>query len=191
MEILGQWLHLWTAPRDRYVPPPPVRKLLIWGVVGLVVAGVVIVVGASLIDRGKEEGATRDARAIAQLVARETARLRVDQAPHAGRAAGRAPSRAGLIGDIERAITADARSRYRHRLLSAPVKRTSCIPFVRPAVPNPPQPPANASEGKYECLAETAEVGGPGGAPTGFPFGARVDFRHSSWVCCKINPRLG
>jgi hypothetical protein len=143
IEILGAWLHVWTPPRDRYVPPPPVRRILIWSAIGLAVAAVVIAVAAS------------------------------------------------LISSLEHAITADAQGRYRRGLLSTRVKSTSCVPFVRPAVPNPPQPLADAREGKYECLGETAEVGGPGGARTGFPFWARVDFRHASWVYCKINRQLG
>jgi hypothetical protein len=192
-EILGQWLGLWTAPRDRYVPPPPVRKLVVWGGLAVAVAAVAVVIAANLVEDAKERRDARAARAQAALVARETARLRVDQAPRTGRASGH-PSRAVLIGDLEHAIAADAASRHRRGLLPVGVESTSCAPFVRPAVPNPPQPPAGAREGKYECLALTGQVGGTSrsvGARVGYPFWARLDFRRSSWVYCKVNRRPG
>ena len=54
------------------------------------------------------------------------------------------------------------------------------------------QPPGTAT--KFECLGVTAFV--PRSAATkagdfGFPFWARVDFRHRTAVWCKVNPRPG
>ena len=34
LEIVGVWLHVWTAPRDVEIPPVPWRKLAIWTGVG-------------------------------------------------------------------------------------------------------------------------------------------------------------
>ena len=193
VETLGHWLGLWTAPRDRYVPPPPKGKLVLGGVLALLVAGGAIAVAAHFIDRSKHLAAERRAREHAALVAHEKARLRVDQAPRTGHAS-RGASRAVLIGDLEHAITADAATRSRRGLIPDRIESVSCAPFVRPAVANPAQPPPGARTGKYECIAITGQAGGTArsvGARVGFPFWARVDFRRSSWVYCKVNRRPG
>ena len=193
LESLGHWLGLWTAPRDRYVPPPPTRKLVVGGSLALLAIGAAIAVTAHFIDQSKQRAAERRAREQAALVARETARLRVDQAPHTGRAP-RGASRAVLIGDLEHAITSDAAVRFRRRLLPDRIESVSCAPFVRPAVANPPQPPPGARTGRYECVGITGQAGGTAhsvGAEVGYPFWARVDFRGSSWVYCKVNRRPG
>ena len=193
LETVGHWLGLWTAPRDTYVPPPPTGKLVLGGLATLLLLGAAIAVAAHFIDRAKDRAVERRAREQAALVAHEKARLRVDQAPHTGRAPGSA-SRTVLIGDLEHAITADAAGRFRHRLLPNRVESVSCAPFVRPAVANPPQPPPGARTGKYECVAITGEAGGTAhsvGATVGYPFWARVDFRAKSWIYCKVNRRPG
>lgn len=203
-ETLGAWLRVWTPPRDTYVPPVPSRRRL---ATVAVAAGVPLAIAAALaigaIDRGKARGAAHDRRVQAALVARERARLGLDQAPHRGsgrplpRAAPTArllAARAALVGDLERSITADTLLRFRHGTLSRRVLSTSCMPFVRPSVPNPPQPPPGAREGKYECLAETGSlrVGTPQeSVVTGYPVWARVDFRSSRFVWCKVNRRPG
>lgn len=203
-ETLGAWLRLWTPPRDTYVPPrPPGRRLaLIALAVGVPLAAAVIV-GFAAIDRGKEQGAARDRHAEAAIVARETARLRVDQAPHHARGAalplGAPPARlraarTQLIVYLQNRITADALARYRAHRLDRHVVSTDCYPFVRPAVVNPPQPPLTAREGRYECIAVTGSLGPPtsrASAVTGYPFWARVDFRNSKLVWCKTNRRPG
>ena len=193
VETVGQWLGLWTAPRDRYVPPPPTRKLVLGGLLTLLLAGAAIAVAAHFIDRSKDRAAERRAREQAALVAHEKARLRVDQAPHTGRAS-RGASRTVLIGALEHAITADGATRFRRGLLPDRIESVSCKPFVRPAVANPPQPPPGARTGRYECVAITGQAGGTAhsvGAEVGYPFWARVDFRSSSWVYCKVNRRPG
>jgi hypothetical protein len=202
-EIVGEWLGLWTAPRDRYVPPPPVRKLIIGAILVVVALAVVIILAAGPIESGKEKGASQARREQAAIVARERARIRADQAPHRGHGRplpfGAAPAklsaaRAALVGQLEQAITSDARARFRRHTLDASVQQTSCMPFVRPSVPNPPQPPLSAREGKYECVGVTGEVKGDSqtiGATVGYPFWARVDFRRSTWVYCKVNRRPG
>jgi hypothetical protein len=202
-EVVGEWLGIWTAPRDRYVPPPPVRKLVIGGVLVVLALGAIVIAAIGPIESGKEKGAAARQRQEAAVLARERARLRVDQAPHRGRSRplpfGASPAkltaaRNALIGQLETAITADARNRFRRHTLESPVTATSCVPFVRPSVPNPPQPPLSAREGKYECTGVTGQIRGGKdtiGATVGYPFWARVDFRHSSWVYCKINRRAG
>src|SRR5215212_9837933 len=106
LEIVGHWLGIWTAPRDRYVPPPPMRKIVLGGLLTLLVAGAAIAMAAHFIDRSNDRAAERRAREHAVFVTREKARLRVEQAPRTGHAA-RGASRAVLIGDLERAIRAD------------------------------------------------------------------------------------
>ena len=38
LEIVGVWLHVWTAPRDVVIPPVPWRKLLLWGGAGMAIS---------------------------------------------------------------------------------------------------------------------------------------------------------
>ena len=193
IESLGHWLGLWTAPRDRYVPPPPTKKLFLGGLATLLVVGAAVALVAHFIDQSKERAAKRRAREQAALVAREKARLRVDQAPRTGRAP-RGASRAVLIGELEHAITADAAARFHRGLIPDRIESVACEPFVRPAVPHPPQPPPGARTGKYECIGVTGQAGGTArsvGAQVGYPFWARVDFRANSWIYCKVNRRPG
>jgi hypothetical protein len=204
LETLGAWLHVWTPPRDCYVPPPPSgRRFVITAVALAVSLAAVLAVAVALIERGKERGATTRQRAQAAFAASERARLRVDQAPHDGRGPavplGAAPARvlaarARLLNAMQRSVTADMQSRVRRHLLDSRVSTTLCQPFVRPSVPNPPQPPPAARTAAYECTAVTGALDTGfrrASVVTGYPVWARVDFRSSRYVWCKINRRPG
>jgi hypothetical protein len=187
-EIVGSWLRVWTPRRDVYIPPVPRFRIAL---------GVVLLVGgiagtAVLVKRGKELGRERDRREEAAHVAVLRAQIAREQLPRHARVVGH--SHLEVKRALERAITADSRLRFAHHALDARVKRTSCIPFARPGLAQPPEPPPGAAGGKYECLGVTATV--PGTLDTragefGFPFWARVDFRHHTAVWCKVNPRPG
>ena len=197
-EIVGAWLHIWTPPRECYVPPVPVRRLLAAAV--LVVA--VIVAGVVKIGDWKQESRERERQATIASGERYRARLAREQAPRRLRVANTAAAgvsqddlprrRSRLLRALERAITADAHARHRRGLLSVRVESTECKPYVRPPVERPPEPPLTAARARYECLGVTSRiratsVNEPGSL--GYPFWARVDFRRGRAVWCKVNPR--
>ena len=189
-EIVGSWLRVWTPRRDVYVPPVPVFRLVL--AVALLVAA--IVVTAVLVDNGKEAGRERDRREEAAAVAQVRAGIAREQVPRRARLGAPAGNRVRTQHALEAAITRDSQQRFASHALDARVTHTKCIPFVRPTVQHPPQPPPGARSGKYECLGVTRSVGptpGTRGGDFGFPFWARVDFRHGTAVWCKVNPRPG
>jgi hypothetical protein len=189
-EILGSWLRVWTPRRDVYIPPVPVFRILL----GLVLLVGAIVVTTVLVENGKEAGRERDRREEGAAVARIRARVAREQVPRSARLGDPAQSHVRTQHALEAAITRDSQERFAHRALDNRVTHTTCIPFLRPTVPHPPQPPPGATSGKYECLGVTTSVGptpGTRGGDFGYPFWARVDFRHGTAVWCKINPRPG
>jgi hypothetical protein len=188
LELVGAWLHVWTPPKGVEVPPVPVRRLLLWGLVAAVVLGGAAALIVPAVDKGKREGAAERERAHEAFVAREEARLAKDQTPHSGRSsthpATDARTRALVLGDLRAAITSDARSRASAGTLDGPISRTTCDPV--PSL-------VGAARGVYRCLAVTDSDNSVKGYPllTGYPFVANVDFKHGSFVWCKINPRPG
>jgi hypothetical protein len=122
LEIVGVWLHVWTAPRDVEVPPIPWRKLAIWTGVSAVVLAVALAIMIPRINEGKAERA--HAAAVEQARARAVNRERVIklQQPRTGGFASLKPAksagpaeeitaRAKLVASVETAITADAQKR--------------------------------------------------------------------------------
>ena len=199
-EIVGAWLGLWTPRRDTYVPPVPKLRLL------LAATTLIVVIGgtALLVARGKDRGRERDRREAAAGVTRIRAQLAREQLPRRARfpaaATAGAPSaelalrRRRVERALENAIIADSQARFRRHVLDSPVLKATCVPFVRPTQPHPPEPPLRAASGGYECLGVTRVIGptpGTRGGEFGYPFWARVDFRHGSAVWCKVNPRPG
>src|SRR5215213_7870750 len=63
LEILGVWLHVWTAPRDVEIPPIPWRRLAIWTGIGAVAVGIALAIMIPRINDGKAE---RNANAAAE-----------------------------------------------------------------------------------------------------------------------------
>jgi hypothetical protein len=200
VEIVGAWLGIWTPRRDSYIPPVPKLRILL-AVAALTVA---IAGTAVLVNRGKERGAERDRREAAVAVARIRAQSAREQLPRrasfpgtatAGAATGELQARRNRIEHaLEGAIVTDSQARFRHHALDSPVLSATCVPFVRPSLAHPPEPPLTAASGRYECLGVTNVIGptpGTRGGEFGFPFWARVDFRHGSAVWCKVNPRPG
>src|SRR3954466_3646642 len=127
-EILGAWLHVWTPHRDAEVPPVPMRRILIWTGVGLVVLAGAAAVIVPAIQDAKRRGDARDARAAAAREARARRAVELAQRPRQGHA--RRPRDVGRLGDAqqlrlrsallrtsEAAVLADARRRGRGRAL--------------------------------------------------------------------------
>jgi hypothetical protein len=151
-----------------------------------------------LIASGKREGAAEERRADAVAKARAERRLRADQAPRRDRAAHapRAPEgarQAAITAALERAITADARARYRAGTLPGPaVKSTVCradstqVADLQPAA-------RRAGGAVLACLAATSVSTRPDGArfAIGFEFVAAANWRRATFTWCKTNPPPG
>jgi hypothetical protein len=189
-EIVGAWLGVWTPRRDVYIPPVPAKRLAL---AAALLIGVVVGT-AVLVERGKELGKERDRRTEAAQLAQIRAQIARDQIARHATFGAAARTRPGIERSLERAITADSQLRFRRGVLDARVTHTTCIPFVRPTLAHPPEPPPGAASGKYECLGVTSSIGPTlrtRGGDFGFPFWARVDYRHRNAVWCKVNPRPG
>ena len=81
LEIIGAWLHIWTPPRDAYVPPIPWRKLAIGAGIGAVVLGAVLAVMVPRINEGKESRAAIERAKDERNAARNRARINHVQRP--------------------------------------------------------------------------------------------------------------
>jgi hypothetical protein len=184
-ETVGAWTHLWTPPKGLQVPPIPWRKLALGTLLGLVFVGIGLALLVPPLDQGKREGAAREARKQAALVAAEAARLRVDQRLH--RAAPPGATGTALVSALEGAITADANERVRTHAIQGPILRTVCERAGKSVVIRP-------GTWVYKCTAMTTDFR-PGQAgvsfATGYPFVATIDFRRHTLAWCKTNPQPG
>ena len=138
LEIVGVWLHVWTAPRDVVIPPVPWRKLAIGTGVAVVVIGVALAVMIPRINEGKENRAA--AAAAEQARAQKANRERIIrlQQPRTGsvadaqarrRRAARPsawPRATGSSPSVETAITADAKARGAKGEMSKVQGPTTC-----------------------------------------------------------------
>jgi hypothetical protein len=181
-EIVGAWLHIWTAPKGVEVPPVPVRKLL-FAAIG---AAVLVAIAAALVipplERGKQAGAARDARESAAALRAEIARLRVDQRPRSLQVAAGKP----LVGALEAAITADAVRRAAQHTITGPVLGTKCEA-------SPSYDSVYPGSRVYKCFVKTS-TGHQGVLQgdrfgTGYPFIATIYVAQRKLVWCKENPR--
>jgi type II secretory pathway pseudopilin PulG len=186
-EILGAWLHVWTAPKGLEVPPVPWRKVALWSVA----AAIVIAVAAALIipplNEGKRTGAAERAREQAAALAVERARLRADQKIHTLQVtpAQGAPVEKALVAALETAITADAKARAKRGTIQGPVLRTKCEAAGEAVIQFP-------DSRVYKCFVKTATgLRGQGGAVlgTGYPFVATVYTKAGKVTWCKENPQ--
>ena len=165
---------------DRYEPLPPVTRLpaLVWSrmgrgaraLAGLAGLGVVVAVVllAPRISETKSENDARDRREEAELRARQIRELRELQRPRRGTSAAADPR-----PDLERLITADARSRPG----ASRILRTDCRSI-------------RGGAGRFSCTAVTSDL--PGGRVSrsgsiGFPYRALVKGRRLTW--CRIAGR--
>jgi hypothetical protein len=187
-----------------YFDKPPrlsvgVRRALI-AVAALAVVGFAVWLVPRLVDfRHHSDAQVRASRAA--LVARERARLIAEQRPHHGsavalRPAAHAPAsdrlraRRSLVGYVEASITADARARIAHGLLSGkPPSHTSCGPLVRNQITRDEED-LTKPVGRYSCVAVVRDAvqHGKRVGLFGIPFVAAVDFKRFTYVWCKDNP---
>jgi hypothetical protein len=167
---------------DRYQPLPPVTRLpaLIWSRMGpvlrvlaiLAALGVVtaVVLRAPQIAETKSENEARDRREAAAAQARRIRAVQELQRPRSATFTAADPTR-----DLERLITADARSRPDAKR----VLRTDCEAI-------------RGGAGRFSCTAVTSDL--PGGkvsraGSVGFPFRALVRGNRLTW--CRISGQPG
>jgi type II secretory pathway pseudopilin PulG len=191
LEIIGVWLHVWTAPRDVVIPPIPWRKLAIGAGVAVVVIGIALAVMIPRINEGKD---TRAAAAAAQQARAQRAnRARVIrlQQPRTGSLADLKPAagastverlaaRDKLVAGVETAITADAKVRGAAGEMSKVQGPTTCERAAGA--------PAAGEVGVFDCytvVRKVPKVATNVAGSIGYPFRAVVDFGDFSYAFCR------
>jgi hypothetical protein len=185
LEIVGVWLHLWTAPRDVEVPPIPWRKLAIWGAAGAVVLGIALAVMIPRINEGKSERAA--AAAAEQARAQKANRERVIklQTPRTGEFASLKPARdasarAQMLTSVESAITADARKRAATGEISKVQGPTTCTRAAGT--------PATGPIGVFDCytvVRKVPKVKTNVAGSIGYPFRAVLHYDTATYAFCR------
>lgn len=201
-------------PPDRYEPMPGVGQLPGWlwrklGRRGRLLAGLLVLAGVAVsiplalnIDSSKDERSRAEQRERAQSREQRLAALRAEQQPRFGRsdaiepagagAQARLAGRAASMDVLAGAILADARRRVRAGKLEGPVRRVECEPFPRSVGGRGAEADLRRAQGRYYCVAVTAEFGrsrGSAGGALGHPYRARVDFESGRFGYCKISGR--
>ena len=190
-EIIGAWLHIWTPPRDTYVPPIPWRKLAIGAGIAAVVIGAALAVMVPRINEGKESRAAIERAKDERAAAKNRARINHVQRPQRGEAADLLPAagadptaqeaaRADLLKHIEGVIMADARERSASGELRAIEGPTTCEHTRgRPTIP----------VGVYDCftVAKSFKSGkNTRAGMAGYPWRVVVDFRVFAYTWCRV-----
>jgi hypothetical protein len=191
-EKLGAWLGIWTPPRDAVLPPPPSRRTIaIAAFVAVALAAGAAALVVPPIQRGKaQRAAAAKRRHDAAQVARRR-RLAAEGRLHRGN--GRRPggrltpsaqlrARRALVGDLERAITRDARARVRAGRLEGPVLATECE--INPPSRRPVERDLDARGSDYDCLVVTRRDP-DGHFSVGYTFDATVDYRRFEFTWRK------
>jgi branched-chain amino acid transport system permease protein len=181
IETLGAWLHLWTPPRDREVPPVPWRAVAVRGGAVLVAAGLAIGLGAPRIQDSKEQDSARERREAVANAAAFRARQISEQAPRRGALPG--GGRRAAVALVEARIGADARARFDPRYRAAVCE------------PAPGEEPG-ARRLAYDCFSALREIVGAGAqagarGQLGLPYRAVIDHRRRRYAFCKTNPPPG
>jgi hypothetical protein len=191
LEILGVWLHVWTAPRDVDIPPIPWRKLAIWGGAAAVVIGIALAVMIPRINEGKSERAAQSA--AEQARARKANRERVIrlQQPRTGEFASLKPgrgasdaeiatARAQMVTSIESAITADAQRRASSGEISKVQGPTTC----ERAAGTPETGPIGVFD-CYTVVRHVPKVKTNVAGSIGYPFRAVVNYDAATYAFCR------
>ena len=191
LEIVGVWLHIWTAPRDVEIPPIPWRKLALWTGVGAVVLGIALAIAIPRINEGIDK---RNAQAAAEQARSQKAnRLRVIklQQPRTGEFASLKPAasaspfkvdaaRKQLVAGVEAAITADAVKRAATGEISKVRGPTTCTPS--------PGTPTTGPKGVFDCYTVVRlvpKVKTNVAGSIGYPFRAVVNYSNFTYVFCR------
>jgi hypothetical protein len=192
-EIVGAWLHLWTAPREVEVPPVPWRALGIGAAVIAVLAVLVVTVGIPAVNDDNRSAAERERAADDARLQARLRRLNAEQRPHRSAAdpAASVEERRALVTTLEGSILDDARARVREGALKSPVRRVDCLPGLRSGSGGVvPEDVLSRTRAGYNCTAVTSDIKGTTGS-VGYPFAAVIDFGSGRMVWCKTNPPPG
>ena len=190
-EIVGVWLHVWTAPRDVEVPPIPWRKLALWTGVGAVVLGIVLAIMIPRINEGKSERAASAAAEQARVRALNRERVIKLQQPRTGEFASLKPAknagpaaevaaRAQLVAGVETAITADAQKRAAAGEISKVQGPTTCSPTAGG--------PTSGPLGVFDCytvVRKVPKVETNVAGSIGYPFRAVVNYSTFTYTFCR------
>jgi hypothetical protein len=199
-DTLAVWLHLYTKPQGVYVPPVPVRKIVIGVAAALAVLGAVALLVVPAIDRSKDRARRRDTAAEAAAARRHRLRILADQrarvviAPSPARADRRSiAARRALLDRATRRIAADARARAKTGRLKGPIQRVRCSPLPAGTTVHPERRP-DLRFGSYACVAVTdviapSRLNTP--AAVGYPFRLAVDFGAPRFGWCMVDPPPG
>ncbi|HEY6891923.1 MAG TPA: hypothetical protein VI300_29245 [Solirubrobacter sp.] len=191
LEIVGVWLHVWTAPRDVEIPPVPWRKLALWTGVGAVVLGIALAIMIPRINHGIAE---RNAKAAAeQAQARKLNRERVIklQQPRTGEFAALKPAagasalevdgaRQKLVTSVESAITADAQKRAATGEISKVEGPTTCTHSAGT--------PTTGPVGVFDCytiVRHVPKVQTNVAGSIGYPFRAVLHYSTFTYAFCR------
>ena len=191
LEIVGVWLHVWTAPRDVEVPPIPWRKLAIWTGVGAVVLGIALAIMIPRINEGKSERAASAAAEQARVRALNRERVIKLQQPRTGEFASLKPAknagpaaevaaRAQLVAGVETAITADAQKRAAAGEISKVQGPTTCSPTAGG--------PTSGPLGVFDCytvVRKVPKVKTNVAGSIGYPFRAVVNYSTFTYTFCR------
>jgi hypothetical protein len=190
-EIVGVWLHVWTAPRDAFIPPVPWRKLALWTGVGVVVLGVALAVMIPRINEGKENRAAASAAEQARAQKANRERIIKLQQPRTGSAAAlkpaaRAPlterlaARDRLVASVETAITADAKARGAKGEMSKVQGPTTCELAAGAAT--------SGEVGVFDCytvVRKVPKVETNVAGSIGYPFRAVIHYDTFKYAFCR------
>ena len=191
LEILGVWLHIWTAPRDVEVPPVPWRKVAFLTGIGALVVGIALVVMIPRINDSKAERARADAAEQARLRAANRERVIKLQQPRTGRFASLKPAsdaspaevataRAQLVTSVQSAITADAQKRAATGEISKVQGPTTCSP----AAGSPDSGPIGVFD-CYTVVRKVPKVKTNVAGSIGYPFRAVLDYKTFTYAFCR------
>jgi hypothetical protein len=156
------------------------------------------------IQESKDDRARSEERARAQARAELARRLEAEQRPRFARSVSVAPAGAGaherlaaraqLMDELQASVLADARGRARAGSLEGPILRVECEPFPRSVDAIGADSDLSRREGRYSCLAVTAEferteqsIGGV----LGHQYRTLVDFESGRYAYCKISGQAG
>ena len=191
LEILGVWLHVWTAPRDVEVPPIPWRKLAIWTGVGALVLGIALAIMIPRINEGKSERAASAAAEQARVRALNRERVIKLQQPRTGEFAALKPAagasavevqsaRQQFVTSIESAITADAQKRAATGEISKVQGPTTCTHTAGT--------PESGPIGVFDCytvVRKVPKVETNVAGSIGYPFRAVVNYSTFTYAFCR------
>jgi hypothetical protein len=166
-----------------------------------IVAGVAL---APAIFESKQERAEVEQRERAEFRAQRIRELEAEQQPRFRRSRSVAPvgagnrerlaARAGVMGEMSRAVLADSRRRVRLGELDGPIRRVVCKPFPRTVEGVGAERDLSRRTGRYSCVAVTAEFergAASVGGVIGHQYRTLVDFESGRYAFCKVSGQAG